>query len=361
MSSNLAASGSSVPSSGAQNIGDPQVINLLERHEYFIAGFVCIAATGLGITLEAVFKSNESIWLNKVIPFLILELGIAIGIALIVILTLERTTRAREAAATRRAVDDIKENLFKAVYGRSIPNSIFAEVERCLLLTNVVRSNYEVTYHLEHLNASEIGHDLKRKGHHFPDHILCKINSYYKLTNTTDMKIDQELCTFLELPPNPLLHEYICIEECYIGGVQQSQEAIKDCMSVNDDSDQAVHKTMVRLAPHESKIITTEMQIIKRNFDQEVWSSRLPSEGITLNVICPGDLFVGASASHSQKLVGPINTGTSHKWTMSHGIFPYQSIAFWWYPKSFKEPITSSGEESENVKNLTLKFDKRAP
>ena len=75
----------------------------------------------------------------------------------------------------------------------------------------------------------------------------------------------------------------------------------------------------------------------------EVWSTRIPSDGLTLSVRHPTNLQVDATANHSQKLDPLLSQPNIHKWKLDHGMFPFQSVVFWW------KPINEDGVQKKSI------------
>ncbi|MDP1634267.1 MAG: hypothetical protein Q8L69_06255, partial [Gallionellaceae bacterium] len=64
----------------------------------------------------------------------------------------------------------------------------------------------------------------------------------------------------------------------------------------------------------------------------EIWTSRLPSDGFKLTVSMPGkDIKVFAKALHFEKIVPILSNDVTKSWELKHGIFPFQSVIFWWH------------------------------
>ena len=81
--------------------------------------------------------------------------------------------------------------------------------------------------------------------------------------------------------------------------------------------------------------IRTRSVLIKKKTDAEIWCSRLPSDGLTLTVSTPTKgLTVKASANHSEALQQKLDNPVTRKWVLDFGIFPYQSIIFFWQPSA---------------------------
>jgi len=71
------------------------ILRFIDRYLYFTCLGLAVLFTGLGLYLAELWKEKTGIVLSKVIPFAIMELGIAIAIALVLIATIERYTQKR--------------------------------------------------------------------------------------------------------------------------------------------------------------------------------------------------------------------------------------------------------------------------
>ncbi len=76
--------------------------------------------------------------------------------------------------------------------------------------------------------------------------------------------------------------------------------------------------------------IYMDCSMIKRKVDMEVWSSRVPSEGFTLKVNTPSGIKVNATANHFEQLQKRDGANGLVTWKLNYGIFPFQSVIFWW-------------------------------
>ncbi|MEW6166046.1 MAG: hypothetical protein AB1642_13390 [Pseudomonadota bacterium] len=255
------------------------------------------------------------------------ELSFAGFIALILIGTIERFTRNRHEKAANRLVKRINNDLFHAIYERYIPPKVLSEVEKALMGSNVYRENHEVNYTIDNLDDSE-----KLGGLPCDRHVKCSIVAMYNLKNITDHSVKHDIELNLERPIDPEWEVHCKITEVEIDGQALASEDIAEQTSLTPAQIKFSHT--VTLKPREVVPVITKATLIKRKLDQEVWSSRLPSDGIKLIVTVPArDLDVRAHAHHHEELKRLLGTGVSTTWELGFGMFPHQSVVFWWSPK----------------------------
>ena len=287
-----------------------------------------LIATGIWLTYK--FKGESDIFYSKIVPFFVSELGIAVIIALIIIFTVERFSRNRHEEAAFELIKGINKNLFRAVYDRYIPDSVFKEVESCLLKAKVVRTKYEIDYDLSYISEADLlEHQIPREV--FQDYLCCNINTSYSVTNITDSSIKQDIVLKIEQPVDETTHNLIHISKVKIGGTLYSKEYIDVNVTENSNSVHKVFKINIVIPANTTVPVEMTAETLKRKLDQEVWSSRLPSDGLKLSVHSPKSFKVLATANHSQALTeNIINNGRTTVWRLDAGIFPHQSIIFWW-------------------------------
>lgn len=265
---------------------------------------------------------------HKAWSLFIQELGFAGIIALILIFTIEKFSRARHQRAADNLVREINENLFHAIYERYIPAEAFAEVEKTLLKAKVFRRNHEVTYTLTNLPDKSSGVECER-------HVECLAQSSYILENITSGEVEHEVTLNLEMPIDKGWIEYLKIRQVVINKAQLDQATVEKHTS--DTSAQRRFSYPVKIPPGGRITVRTEATLVKRKLDQEIWTSRVPSDGLKLMVTIPSqDLEVFAHANHPEDLEITLNNDGTKKWELNFGMLPFQSIAFWWRTK---EPL----------------------
>src|SRR5690349_7633454 len=131
----------------------------VESYVYVIVGLVSIGCILLSVYLHTIWskEGDDEHFFRHLIYLFISELGVAGIVALLIISTIEKFTRNKHEKAAKDQISTIKENLFYAIYRRHIPPEVFSEVERCLLLKDIIRRDYSIEYDLSPLEEEEIG------------------------------------------------------------------------------------------------------------------------------------------------------------------------------------------------------------
>lgn len=296
-----------------------------EHSVYIIAGLISALLLLAGIVLAYRWEADAATNLfYKLFPIFVSELGIAGLVALIIIFTIEKFSRQRHLDAADRLMEDINSDLFHAIFKRYIPDPVFNEVEKCLFCSEVLRKNYEVSYELAFINGDEIDDGYEQFD--LDKYLWCNVGSNYRLKNLTDGDITIPIEMQLELPIDTKLHGLLKFTELWVNG-----EEVKDLKIEKTDS-HLQFKHIASISAGAEIKIQVAAETIKQKLDMEVWASRLPSDGLRLRVSSPSSITVNATANHSQQLrknsVG--NKQHSITWELDSGIFPFQSVIFWW-------------------------------
>ena len=253
------------------------------------------------------------------------DLGFAGIISVILIFTVERVTRTQHAEAARALLQKISSDVFQAVYLQHVPPEVFAEVEKSLFRAEVVRSEYEIDYALSNL----ITPDFPEKDFYFS----CNIFSRYRVKNLRKEPITWNMQIFLEAPLDPALLPLTNITGVQIGDRSLSQEEIRERQRT--DTNYVSLSYPVKLTAGGSEWIAMNCTTTKRKVDTENWASRIPATGLKLSVTSPDGVDVRAVSNHSENLRAyhGVNRNT-RVWELNHGIFPFQSVIFWWNANS---------------------------
>lgn len=279
--------------------------------------YITLFFVSLGLLTFSHYLDKNLFW-----HLLTLELGIAGIVAFILIFTIERLTKEERENATKKQIQSITKNLFHAIYGRYIPDSVFSEVERSLFSCDVVRTNYQINYAI-----SAVSQIPEFPTEEAKEHLMCSITSRYDLKNITDKEIKYDIRSFIELPIDKELWQFVKFSEISIDGTSC------DISTENTDS-HIVLTQMARIGPKSKISVITKCVTIKRKTDSEVWASIIPSDGIKMTVSSPPHIEVKASENHSTalnySLINESNIITTEEWSINTGVFPHQSIIFWW-------------------------------
>ena len=261
--------------------------------------------------------------------YLCKEVGFALIVAIFLVFTIEKFTREHHQAAADELMQKTHKNLFHAIYKRYIPEKIFEEIEKSVMESDVMRSRYELDYTIE-------------QHHSRGDLVTCTAQSSYILESVVDAPVEYRIVIQLELPIEKEFHQECSIDELMIDGKPISPQELK--LGIDRDSDYCTLIHTLKMNARGKYKIASKSRLIKKTTDMEVWASRIPSDGLQLTVSTPNKfLDVSATAKHSQKLEVRLNNDVTKKWDLPYGIFPYQSIIFWWKPK------TNGAAEKGNV------------
>ncbi|MDD5299429.1 MAG: hypothetical protein PHD65_02935 [Gallionella sp.] len=296
-----------------------------EKSVYVILGLASIGSLSIGKFLHINSEgASQSFWAHFSELFFT-EVGIAGFVALALIATIERFTRDKHERAADSLIERIKTNLFHAIYRRHIPQEIFEEVEHCLLTKNVIRRNYIVNFWLREITAMEAANEGITQDD-MNNHLFCELSPTYELENISEGRTATDICVSLERPIDENLLKFVRIESVKVDGVPVD---ISNSCEFTSTHVQLKHEISI---PAKSKTkIAIRAHTIKRKTDSEIWASILPSDGIKLEVSAPKSISVHAYANHSKKLTyESFEGGMRHVWELEHGIFPYQSVIFWW-------------------------------
>lgn len=277
-----------------------------------LLAYALMAALGVVFLLIAYFVAIDGFWY-----FLLKELGFALIVALFLVGTIEKFTRERHEAAAEATMNEINKNLFYAIFKRYIPEKVFEEVEKAVMESNVFRTAHQLNYTIERLAD---------------DKVTCIAQTSYQLVSVLDEARDHKIVVSLEMPIELADKELCFIERLEVGGVVLERNDLRQYVT---NSDQHITVTYpYRIEGRATVRVSTHSRLVKKMTDVELWASRIPSDGLELTVSTPDrNLKVCAHANHSEKLMQVMANGSTSKWTLQHGIFPYQSIMFWWMPK----------------------------
>lgn len=293
------------------------------RADWVEAHWLYLALGLLGMLL--IYASQSVVpdsWPN--LALLCKEAGFAAVVATLLIFTIERVNRDRHQRAADALLERINTDLFRAIYQRYIPKQIFAEVEKCLLKSNVLRENYSVDYSLDFLDENCALLPQQRDLH-----LKCSIFSKYRVVNLTDSAVVHPVELHLERPVDDALLPYAVIDEIHIDGNRLGDDVVRQATRL--EATHLIFCHQVSLDAGASIDVSITCRTMRRRDDMEVWASRIPATGLTLRVNAPSKIKVQATANHSEPLKEvKMNNDKVHIWELNHGIFPFQSVIFWW-------------------------------
>lgn len=264
--------------------------------------------------------------------YLCKEIGMAMVIAICLVVTIERLSRAEHEEAAEKLIDNIAKDIFKAVYNRYIPKELFLEVEKCLLKSDVKRDKYQLIYELRELEANELA---KLQITTDNDYIISDLFSSYELCNITDVEIDKELVFSIEIPNEAKLRSLTEISSFQVEDQDMIFESISYDANKHENLADLSFSMNVKIPARSSIRVSMKGKTVKRRIDADLWSSRFPSSDIEVSVTAPKNCNIQCKANHPEKLIKKTSGSTLTVWQLPYGILPYQSIYIWWnFPKN---------------------------
>jgi hypothetical protein len=288
--------------------------------------YLALAAISLGLVLGAVTLSEarddllSAYFLDKdLVAGFLKELGFAGIIAVVVIFTVERSSKARQAEFVEELISKSNKSLFYAIFNRRLPDAIFKQVEKTILSSNVCRREYELDYELTELQEN-------------PNLLKAKFRSRYVLINTTGSELKHEVVVAIEKPIDVKLSAYCGVLSLRIDGREIRKDEIAEHARVSDVHVE-VRYPITLLKDREVEVVMTATTI-KLKTDTELWSSRIPSEGVLLTVRLPNSSYaVNANALHESAFTVMQGDDSVRQWELREPILPFQGFVIWWTAK----------------------------
>lgn len=253
----------------------------------------------------------------------IYEIGTALIVAVILILTAETFSRRRQAEQQEGYLRKINEDVYKAVFGQSLPPSILTEVIDSIVKNSFIRKDFKVRYFLK---ASQ---NEKYKGF-----LEGKVEVEYILENLTD---DPQEYTIRSKVSKKLLPDNGAnLKFGYLQIVQQEHpENPEKIKQIEEEISTSFLKT-IGLKPSEKNLkIKYDFELFFPLEYSDVWVNNYPTENLILTISDKdGILKKGAMALHptSERLEINVDNPTTTEWQIKGGLLPCQGINFWWYP-----------------------------
>lgn len=160
------------------------MVNIMEKNKSILKNKFFMACC-LGLILIGLYHYINDGDVSKTILLLVKEIGMAILIAVALVIIFEKDNEKHRLVFMRHSLA----NLFAAVYQRRVQPSVFSEVEKSLLFRSVVTSDVDIDFSLENLTDSE----KKELG---GDYVKMVIVQSFTLTNATDSFIENEKIHF---------------------------------------------------------------------------------------------------------------------------------------------------------------------
>jgi hypothetical protein len=275
------------------------------------------------ISLTAViliFSGNHVYKSHHLIGTAIVEMGVALLIAVIVILTIERSQRKHQDSFIETYMQKISKQLFNAAYSKLIPDVVLNEFIECLSKADIIRRDHEIHYSISPCQDKQ-------------GYVICKAVSSYTFENITAEDIDQKITMFLEKPLDPNLFDLCKVLSLTVNDKAYDHKEIESKTTANEEN--FLFESIERIPRSGSIKVIAKAQLIKQIDDSENWELKHPSDGIRITLKCDPSLKLKlhARSRHSNALKEKLSEDYEKTWELKHGILPHQSIAIWWSKK----------------------------
>ena len=278
------------------------------------------------------------------------EIGFAILVAIILVVTIERVTRARHGEViqqltqinidvvsqlttinntavnqlltdsknqTKSAIQAIQKDLYEAIFERSVPKKILAELHASILEKSIFRKNLEI-----------VGTLVKKQDLDGKDYAEFSFTWKFELINESPSVFTYTLPCYIE---NPVLDLNTQAELKYI-----KIDALVQPLAAIDADGNIKMDHPIEFQPGEKHLVEISAVIPKSWYDTELWTSQTPTSGLRVRVEIPNKDFQVWSACKSSNSLQYKNseesTPVSKSWSSDSGLLAGQGIAIWWKP-----------------------------
>jgi hypothetical protein len=283
-----------------------------------------LLSLGIICVLLSLYRKLKGIDIGSFSNDFILQVGSAFIVAVILILTVETFARRNQAEREEEYLRKVNEDVFRAVFRKSVPSTILTEVIDRVVKPSFIRKDFKVRYFLEPLQNKKYKECLKGK-----------VEVEYTLENTTndwqDYTIRSKIST--ELLPDKGAN----LKFGYLQIIRQGHPEEKEKIEQNPQEFLKFFERSIALEPLEKDLIIrydVELFLFSRHSD--VWVNNSPTENLILTISDKdGLLQKGAMALHpsSRRLNINVKNPVTTEWQIKGGLLPCQGINFWWYPK----------------------------
>lgn len=294
---------------------------------------VCITENGSVLEAQRGYCSNEigqDAYLHSRESYASLfftELGMAFGIALFLVGSIEILTQEKHKLERQ----EIKEDVLHAVYGHRAPHELFPQIKK-IFNSEILRRKLTITYKLLRPYDKDDVHS----------YIGCINTVDYYLENLTDKPVIPTIAYSLSRPVNPKWdNEMYCYFEHLIIDGTTIPKNLLDENSIYRQEDDGTHRILSyseKLIPPMGKIhVNISAQFATRPTDMNNISSTFPSDGVRVEVdISQQMATVRVDANHPEE-IKKVGSGQPAIlcWELKDSILPGQSINIAWYtPKA---------------------------
>jgi len=302
-----------------------------------IGVFLIVAAVLLDAyreaTAEFVTRTTHSLFWTKPETWIVVlkELGFAFLISLVISVGIEESSRIEFNQTVNDRIREIQLNVFRSTYGLDLDPKITNEIEALVLQSPFVRSKYEANYKIQLFPARWLNPNC-------PSNIrVAKVHStvFYTVKNISKRDQIYEVKKNVEKSPIQELKPLTRITGVTIGGrIMSAAQLLAADERIEDSEFQKCFSEIVTIRSGESLDVHIASETIKFEDDNEIWTSLIPSDDMTLRVEFPAEVRkCAAGAIHRSPLIeyGAADGALTREWRIREAVLPHQGISFWWH------------------------------
>lgn len=293
-----------------------------------ISGAILVVAI-LALILSAVIAVE-----HEITKHVIRDVGIALVVSAVIILTIEAKSRAELNRMVARFLRRTHENLFQTILGVEFPKTMFDFVRDRLMKEPIFRTGTEVHYTIRPLeeNAGE-RFGIKT--------IILDVTFSYTIKNLSDREQKHPLRYFVEEPLDHVGPNELKIPKLIVDGVEVSETDLRHADgNWRDRPGLRRFEYDIKMAPKEERTVEMHHTTIKLLADTEPWRCLHPCDGLRLSITHPAELAVMIDAMHPDDLETIQENEVSYIGKISRPLFPANGFLFWWHPR---QPIPQTG------------------
>jgi hypothetical protein len=224
------------------------------------------------------------------------------------------------------SMDQLATNVLSAVYKRDIPDQVFHQVEKTIIQSNFVRSDFEVSYGIEYL-------DDKR------EYVACITHASFTIENISREDLNYDFAVEIEAPCREEFESVTTVETMEYGDQKLSEEQLSEANQKAENTEAfKKYAHAVPIKAGKSETFSVKYKMVKYSRDNESFRSLITSQGVKFRVTAPDDIKIHAVAQHPSSLVDEGKLGSTYRWKMQEVMLPYQGVVLWW------EPLSISGD-----------------
>ncbi len=299
------------------------------NYRVLIAGLALII---LAVFFEQLAAGGAGILVNpETYIALCKEIGFALIIGFVVAIGIEASARREFNATVDEQINAIKQEVFRATFRRSIPPGVILEVEELVLKADFVRHAHRLVYHLSVHDAS----DLDPKDRSLPNMrvVVFDVDMSYEVENVSLIEREYVASVDIEKSPFQPLKRFTALQSMRIDDRKlEGSEFAALVAGAIDTDDSMRYEKRVKIPAKDKLKVRGRWRTIKYIDDSEIWSSVLPSDGMTLCVQFPQEAKeMSARPLHREPLeTTGMGAGKYCEWAIRKAVLPHQGIVFWW-------------------------------